>query len=102
MLAAQRRLGRLRVRLSQGNSCFKPDVQGASAGGSGAAGGPAVPSIASEVASNAGSGEEWGQAWKDNLRNNWDSVIGINIQGESLPYHDQFLDLDPIFKDNYE
>lgn len=74
---------------------------GASAGGGGAASGPAVPSIASEVASNAGSGEEWGQAWKDNLRQNWDSIIGINIQGESLPYHDQFLDLDPIFKDNY-
>jgi len=23
------------------------------------------------------------------------------IKGESLPYHDQFLDLDPVFKDSY-
>lgn len=59
------------------------------------------PAIANEIGSLAGSGSEWGQAWKDNLRNNWDSVIGIGIQGESLPYEDQFLDLDPTYRDVY-
>jgi gluconate 2-dehydrogenase alpha chain len=48
-----------------------------------------------------GSGKEWGQKWKDNLRKNWDSVVSIGIQGESLPYDDQFLDLDPNYKDAY-
>lgn len=59
------------------------------------------PQVAAEVGSLAGSGSEWGQAWKDNLRRNWDSYIGIGIQGESLPYEDQFLDLDPTYKDAY-
>ncbi|QPC81737.1 GMC family oxidoreductase [Phototrophicus methaneseepsis] len=58
------------------------------------------PPIASEVGSLAGAGTQWGQAWKDNLRENWDSVTGIGIQGESLPYTDQFLDLDPTYTDN--
>jgi gluconate 2-dehydrogenase alpha chain len=29
----------------------------------------------------------------------WDSFIPINIQGESLPYDDQFMDLDPNYTD---
>lgn len=59
------------------------------------------PPVTSELGSLAGAGSQWGQSWKDNLRENWDSVIGINIQGESLPYEDQYLDLDPNFKDNH-
>ena len=59
------------------------------------------PAVANEIGSVAGSGSEWGEAWKDNLRNNWDSVVGIGIQGESLPYTDQFLDLDPRYRDAY-
>lgn len=59
------------------------------------------PPIAAEVPSLAGSGSEWGAAWKENLRNNWDSYVPIGIQGESLPYADQFLDLDPTYKDAY-
>jgi gluconate 2-dehydrogenase alpha chain len=59
------------------------------------------PQVAAEVGSLAGSGSEWGQEWKDNLRRNWDSYVGIGIQGESLPYEDQFLDLDPTYKDAY-
>jgi len=29
----------------------------------------------------------------------WDSYVDINIQGESLPYRDQFMDLDPNYTD---
>jgi gluconate 2-dehydrogenase alpha chain len=43
----------------------------------------------------------WGQKWKDALRKQWDHVASITMQGESLPYEDQFLDLDPIYKDVY-
>ncbi len=43
--------------------------------------------------------KSWGKDWKDELRNYWDSVAAIVVQGESLPYEDQFLDLDPIYKD---
>jgi gluconate 2-dehydrogenase alpha chain len=59
---------------------------------------PKYPPIAGSL---TGSGKEWGQKWKDNLRKNWDSVVSIGIQGESLPYEDQFLDLDPNYKDAY-
>ncbi len=62
---------------------------------------PPRPSVHGEVGSLAGSGDEWGQQWKDNLRQNWDSVVGINIQGESLPYDDQFMDLDPNYSDAF-
>ena len=57
------------------------------------------PPVSGEVGSLAGAGSEWGSEWKENLRRNWDSVVGIGIQGESLPYTDQFLDLDPIYRD---
>jgi gluconate 2-dehydrogenase alpha chain len=42
----------------------------------------------------------WGQKWKDALRSQWDRVADITIQGESLPYEDQFLDLDPVYTDD--
>ena len=46
-----------------------------------------------------GAGERnWGPGWKAALRG-WDSVVGIGIQGESLPYRDHRLDLDPTYKD---
>jgi gluconate 2-dehydrogenase alpha chain len=47
------------------------------------------------------SGKTWGQDWKEALRTNWDSVAGIGIQGESLPYEDQFVDLDPTYRDRF-
>jgi gluconate 2-dehydrogenase alpha chain len=53
-----------------------------------------------EFGSLFGSGTQWGREWKENLRNHWDSSISIGIQGESLPYVDQFLDLDPLYKDS--
>jgi gluconate 2-dehydrogenase alpha chain len=59
------------------------------------------PAIASEIGSLAGSGVVWGQPWKDSLRQDWNSTIAIGIQGESLPYPDQLLDLDPVYTDAY-
>lgn len=61
-------------------------------------GGP-NPATADEISSLAGYGSEWGQDWKKNLRENWDSVVGIGVQGEIQAYDDQFLDLDPTYKD---
>lgn len=61
----------------------------------------AHPSLPNAVGSEAGEGLQWGSAWKENLRHNWDSVVGVGIQGESLPYIDQFLDLDPNYRDAF-
>lgn len=41
--------------------------------------------------------KSWGKDWKEDLKANWDSVATIVMQGESLPYEDQFLDLDPKY-----
>jgi gluconate 2-dehydrogenase alpha chain len=68
-------------------------------GGSSGSSSRTAPATAGEVGSLAGSGKEWGQAWKDNLRNNWDGVVGVGIQGEVQAYTDQFLDLDPTYTD---
>lgn len=46
-------------------------------------------------------GKTWGSSWKEALRTNWDSVIGIGTQGESLPYDDQYMDLDPTYRDRF-
>jgi len=46
-------------------------------------------------------GATWGKDWKDSLRSNWDSIAGIGTQGESLPYEDQYLDLDPTYRDRF-
>lgn len=70
-------------------------------GGSiGAGGGERTP-ISSVGGVSSASGKNWGQEWKDELRANWDSYTGIGLQGESLPYEDQFLDLDPTYKDKW-
>ncbi|MGH2617282.1 MAG: GMC family oxidoreductase [Thermomicrobiales bacterium] len=47
------------------------------------------------------SGKTWGAEWKEALRENWDSWAGVGIQGESLPYDDQFVDLDPTYRDRF-
>lgn len=57
------------------------------------------PALYTELEDLAGSGVEWGPSWKERLRRNWDNIAGIGIQGESLPYEDQFLDLDPTYTD---
>jgi gluconate 2-dehydrogenase alpha chain len=47
------------------------------------------------------SGKSWGAEWKRELGRNWDSYAGINTEGESIPYEDQFLDLDPNYTDRF-
>jgi gluconate 2-dehydrogenase alpha chain len=59
------------------------------------------PPLAGEFGSLISSSTLWGAEWKEALRNNWDSSLGIGIQGESLPYVDQFLDLDPTYTDSF-
>lgn len=46
-------------------------------------------------------GKSWGAAWKRELARNWDSFAGINTEGESIAYQDNFLDLDPNYRDRY-
>lgn len=48
---------------------------------------------------SGGANLSWGRDFKESLRRDWDSVAAIQIQGESLPYEDQFYDLDPVYKD---
>ena len=45
------------------------------------------------------SGKSWGAEWKDEIRRNWDSLRGDRHRGRGLPYEDQFLDLDPNYRD---
>lgn len=40
-----------------------------------------------------------GSAFVKAFAEGWDSYVDINIQGESLPYQDQFMDLDPNYTD---
>ncbi len=58
------------------------------------------PPLAGELGTLTNDSTMWGNEWKEALRNRWDSTIAIGIQGESLPYVDQFLDLDPTYKDS--
>jgi gluconate 2-dehydrogenase alpha chain len=46
-------------------------------------------------------GRAWGAAWKNEIRQNWDSYASIVTEGESLPYVDQFVDLDPNYTDKW-
>lgn len=70
-------------------------------GGSISSGGGQRNPVASVGGVPTGSGKNWGQDWKDALRENWDSTASIGIQGESLPYEDQFVDLDPTYRDRF-
>jgi gluconate 2-dehydrogenase alpha chain len=46
-------------------------------------------------------GRAWGAEWKEQIRKNWDSYAQIVTEGESLPYLDQFVDLDPNYRDKW-
>jgi gluconate 2-dehydrogenase alpha chain len=46
-------------------------------------------------------GKSWGAEWKAQLGRDWDSYAGIVTEGESIPYEDQFLDLDPHYVDKF-
>jgi gluconate 2-dehydrogenase alpha chain len=70
-------------------------------GGSISVGGGENNPISSVGGTPSASGKRWGQDWKDALKTTWDSTIGIGIQGESLPYEDQYLDLDPTYRDKF-
>ncbi|MDF3043276.1 MAG: hypothetical protein K0Q71_5982, partial [Thermomicrobiales bacterium] len=70
-------------------------------GGSISSGGGERNPVGSVGAVPTESGTTWGADWKEALRQNWDSYAGIGIQGESLPYEDQFVDLDPTYRDRF-
>lgn len=70
-------------------------------GGSIGSGGGENNPISSVGGVPSASGKTWGQDFKEGLRQNWDSRVNIGLQGESLPYEDQFLDLDPTYHDAY-
>lgn len=72
-------------------------IGGASIGAGGGERNP-ISSVGGVAGAN---GESWGSAWKDALRTTWDSITGIGTQGESLPYEDQYLDLDPTYRDRF-
>jgi gluconate 2-dehydrogenase alpha chain len=76
------------------------DLDFVGGGSIGSGGGESNP-ISSVGGVPTASGKTWGQEWKDALRTNWDSTVNVGIQGESLPYEDQFLDLDPTYRDRY-
>jgi len=46
-------------------------------------------------------GVRWGSEWKQFIAQNAISIGSIGTQLESLPYEDNFLDLDPVAKDPY-
>lgn len=48
-----------------------------------------------------GRGSEWGKDWKENMRRNWDGVVGIGVQGEIQAYEQNRLDLDPNYRDRW-
>jgi gluconate 2-dehydrogenase alpha chain len=74
------------------------DFIGGASIGSGSGERNPISSVGSVSGAN---GERWGKEWKDSLRTNWDSLAGIGTQGESLPYEDQYLDLDPTYRDRF-
>lgn len=83
-----------------GDNFDHKDLDFIGGGGISSGGGERTP-IASVGGVPTASGKNWGQEWKDALRKNWDSVVGVGIQAESLPYDDQFLDLDPTYRDRF-
>ncbi|MGE3856096.1 MAG: GMC family oxidoreductase [Dehalococcoidia bacterium] len=40
----------------------------------------------------------WGAQWKQALRDEWNASADIIFEGDSLPYEDQMLDLDPVYR----
>jgi gluconate 2-dehydrogenase alpha chain len=46
-----------------------------------------------------GKAPQWGSAWKAFVKENADRWHGAYIQKTTLPYEDNYLDLDPIVKD---
>ncbi|HEY8448025.1 MAG TPA: GMC family oxidoreductase [Thermomicrobiales bacterium] len=74
------------------------DFIGGGSIGCGGTGNSVIGAVSSVMGPN---GKNWGAEWKQAVRENWDSRISIGIQGESLPYEDQYLDLDPNYRDRF-
>jgi len=55
--------------------------------------------IAASAMSTFGMAPNWGSRWKAFIRQNADRAHGSYIQKTTLPYEDNFLDLDPVVKD---
>lgn len=53
--------------------------------------------VTSATAVPIGSDKHWGQERKSALREQWNHYCDIGWEAESLPYTDQFLDLDPKY-----
>jgi gluconate 2-dehydrogenase alpha chain len=83
-----------------GDNFDHSDLDFIGGGGFSAGGGERNP-VGSTGGVSGANGETWGQAWKESLRTNWDSSGGVGMQGESLPYDDQFVDLDPTYRDRF-
>jgi gluconate 2-dehydrogenase alpha chain len=82
-------------------SVLSMPVSGGGTSGDRPQGGQAGATFVPIAGSPGGSNKTWGKEWKESLRNEWNNTVSINIQGESLPYEDQFLDLDPNYNDAY-
>jgi len=64
------------------------------------AGGLPIGTDSSSPTSSSPLGEPtWGKAYKQRVKQ-WDSVASLTMEGESLPYDDQFFDLDPNYRDD--
>jgi len=83
-----------------GDNFDHSDLDFIGGGGMSAGGGERNP-IGSAGGVPGANGKMWGQEWKDALKSNWDSITGVGIQAESLPYDDQFVDLDPTYRDRF-
>lgn len=53
----------------------------------------AIPEIEGEDS------QGWGRAWKERFVRHWDSFFPITYQGESIPYEQHRMDLDPNYRD---
>jgi gluconate 2-dehydrogenase alpha chain len=69
-------------------------------------GGAAIMAVLGEYAPAYGwsgfpalDGSTYGKSFVQQYGKWWDSMAPINVQGESLPYVDQFMDLDPHYTD---
>jgi gluconate 2-dehydrogenase alpha chain len=49
----------------------------------------------------ASDGSTYGAMWIKEFADGWDASVPITMQGESLPYVDQFFDLDPNYRDRW-
>ncbi|MBV9783473.1 MAG: GMC family oxidoreductase [Acidisphaera sp.] len=43
----------------------------------------------------------WGSAWKRGVKTMYNRAMGVGAQGSVMSYRDNYLDLDPTYKDDY-